>query len=276
MFQLLNKFAALAAHDALVFASGALKTLAVSLMKIANDIRWMGSGPRCGLSELLLPTNEPGSSIMPGKVNPTQCEALTMVTVQVIAYDLAITIAGSQGNFELNVFKPLIAYNILNSINLLTDSCQSFDKYLIKGIKINEKQIKRYVDQSLMLVTALSPIIGYDKAALTVHKAYQENLSLKEACLRLQFLSEDEFDLNVDPSKMIGPNLRASLEPVSQSMIRMLCCYKFTILPQKFFGILNNIAKNFCGNIVNFSTQIIRSDFVKQVLNECRKKYNEL
>lgn len=202
-----NKFAALASHDALVFASGALKTLATSLMKIANDLRWMGSGPRCGLQELVLPGNEPGSSIMPGKVNPTQSEAMTMVAIQVIAYDLAVTIAGSQGNFELNVFKPLIAYNILSSITLLSDSCRSFATHLVKGIKPNKTQLKHYVEHSLMLVTALNPSIGYDKAAKVVHKAYQENLSLKEACLALKFLSEEEFDRLIDPSKMIVPNL---------------------------------------------------------------------
>jgi fumarate hydratase class II len=205
-----NKFAALAAHDALVFASGALKTLAASLMKIANDIRWMGSGPRCGLYELLLPTNEPGSSIMPGKVNPTQCEAMTMVAIQVMAFDFAITMADSQGNFELNVFKPLIAHDLLSGISLLTDSCRSFNQYLVQGLKANEAKIKQYVERSLMLVTALSPIIGYDKAAQAVHKAFEENLSLKEACIRLQFLSEIEFNQLADPSKMIYPNLGTS------------------------------------------------------------------
>jgi fumarate hydratase class II len=202
-----NKFAALASHDALVFASGALKTLATALMKIANDIRWMGSGPRCGLNELLLPANEPGSSIMPGKVNPTQSESMTMVAIQVIAYDLAVTMAGSQGNFELNVFKPLIAYNVLTSITLLSHSCRSFDTYLVQGLKANESKIKQYVDHSLMLATALSPKIGYDKATRAVRKAYEENISLKEACLRLQFLSEDEFNQLIDPSKMIHPNI---------------------------------------------------------------------
>lgn len=204
-----NKFAALASHDALVFASGALKTLAASLMKIANDLRWMGSGPRCGLQEIILPGNEPGSSIMPGKVNPTQSEAMTMVAIQVIAFDLAITMAGSQGNFELNVFKPLIAFNILSSINLLADSCRSFATFMVKGIKANEPRLKYYVEQSLMLVTALNPKIGYDKAAKVVHKAYHENLSLKEACLALNYLSEEEFDKLIDPKKMIYPNLEA-------------------------------------------------------------------
>jgi fumarate hydratase class II len=202
-----NKFAALAGHEALVFASGALKTLAAALMKIANDLRWMGSGPRCGLQELFLPANELGSSIMPGKVNPTQCEALAMVAVQVMAYDVAITIAGSQGNFELNVFKPLIAYNILNSITLLTDSCQSFTHYLVKGIRANEAQLKQYIEQSLMLVTALTPKIGYDQAAKVTYKAYNENITLKEACLQMKLLSEEEFNQLIDPSKMIKPSL---------------------------------------------------------------------
>jgi fumarate hydratase, class II len=193
-----NKFAALAAHDAVVFASGALKTLAVSLMKIANDFRWMGSGPRCGLNELRLPENEPGSSIMPGKVNPTQTEALTMVAVQVMAHDFAVTIAGSQGNFELNVYKPLIAYNILNAIHLLTDGCRSFTEHLIVGVEANEKQLKQYVDNCLMLVTALNPKIGYDNAAKVAQKAYKENLTLKEACLQLKLLSEAEFDQLMD------------------------------------------------------------------------------
>lgn len=197
-----NKFAALAAHDALVFASGALKTLAASLMKIANDIRWMGSGPRCGIHELLLPENEPGSSIMPGKINPTQCEAMTMVAIQVIAQDLAITMAGSQGNFELNVFKPLIARNLLSSINLLADSCRSFTDHLLNGLRANKERIAFYVDNSLMLVTALNPKIGYDKAAKVAKKAYEENLTLKQACLLLNYITEEEFDAIVQPAKM--------------------------------------------------------------------------
>lgn len=201
-----NKFAALAGHEPLVFVSGALKTLATTLMKIANDIRWMGSGPRCGLQELILPENEPGSSIMPGKVNPTQCEALAMVAVQVMAYDLAVTIGGSQGNFELNVFKPMIAYNIINSITLLADSCHSFVHHLVKGIKINEKQIQYYLEHSLMLVTALTPKVGYDLAAKVAHKAYKENISLKEACLELALFTAAEFDTLIDPSKMIQPS----------------------------------------------------------------------
>ncbi len=199
-----NKFAALAAHDAIVFTSGALKTLAASLLKIANDFRWMGSGPRCGLYEVILPENEPGSSIMPGKVNPTQSEAMTMVAVQVIAHDLAITIAGSQGNFELNVFKPLIAYNILNAIHLLTDACRSFTDHLIIGLKINEKRIQEYLSQSLMLVTALTPKIGYDKAAEIAHQAYVEGATLKEVCMRQKLMSEQEFDSLMDPAKMIS------------------------------------------------------------------------
>lgn len=198
-----NKFAALAAHDAIVFASGALKTLAVSLMKIANDFRWMGSGPRCGLHELDLPENEPGSSIMPGKVNPTQCEALTMVSVQVMAHDFAISIAGSQGNFELNVYKPLIAYNMLNAIHLLTDGCRSFTEHLIVDVKANEKNIQKHLENSLMLVTALTPKIGYDKAAQAAHKAYVDDTTLKEACLAMNLLSAEEFDRLTDPSKMI-------------------------------------------------------------------------
>ncbi len=198
-----NKFAYLAAHDPLVFASGALKTLACALMKIANDLRWMGSGPRCGLGELILPMNEPGSSIMPGKVNPTQCEAMTMVCVQVIGNDTAITLAGSQGNFELNVFKPLIIYNFLQSVTLLTDACRSFTDHLVMGIIPNKERLKYYVDHSLMLVTCLNPKIGYDKAATIAKKAHEENKSLKEAALELGYLTESEFDALVDPKSMI-------------------------------------------------------------------------
>lgn len=199
-----NKFSSLSSHDPIVFASGALKTLACTLMKIANDIRWMGSGPRCGLNELILPENEPGSSIMPGKVNPTQCEALTMLSIQVIANDLAITMAGSQGNFELNVFKPLIAYDMVNSIHLLTDGCRSFREHLVEGLKPNLTNIKEHMENSLMLVTALTPKIGYDKAAKVAHLAHQENLTLKEACLKLKFLSEEEFNKLIDPRNMLG------------------------------------------------------------------------
>jgi fumarate hydratase, class II len=200
-----NKFASLSSHDPIVFLSGAFKTLACSLMKLANDIRWMGSGPRCGLNELTLPENEPGSSIMPGKVNPTQCEALTMVSIRVIANDQAITIAGSQGNFELNVFKPLIAYDILNSIHLLADGCLSFTEFLIKGLKANEEQLRKHMENSLMLVTALTPVIGYDKAAEAAHLAFVDNLTLKEACLKLKYVTAKNFDKVVDPKKMLGP-----------------------------------------------------------------------
>jgi fumarate hydratase, class II len=200
-----NKFAALAAHDALVAASGTLRTLACSLMKIANDIRWMGSGPRCGLGEILLPENEPGSSIMPGKVNPTQCEAMTMVCVQVIGNDTAIALAGSQGNFELNVFKPVIIHNLMHSIGLLSDACRSFTKYCATGIEPNRERLKKYVNESLMLVTALSPHIGYDKAAKVAKKAHAEGKTLREACVELGFLKGAEFDRIVRPEKMLGP-----------------------------------------------------------------------
>src|SRR5271170_4942091 len=200
-----NKFAALSAHDEIVFASGALKTLAASLMKIANDIRWLASGPRCGLGELSLPENEPGSSIMPGKVNPTQAEALTMVAVQVMGNDAAIGIAGSLGNFELNVFKPVIIFNFLNSVRLLSDAMRSFVDHCVNGIEINEKQIDFYVKNSLMLVTALTPKIGYDKAAQIAKKAHHENLTLKEATLKLGYLSAEEFDKLVKPEDMTHP-----------------------------------------------------------------------
>jgi fumarate hydratase class II len=171
-------------------------------MKIANDIRWLGSGPRCGLHELLLPENEPGSSIMPGKVNPTQCEALTMVAVQVMGNHTAISFAGSQGNFELNVFKPVMIFNLLHSIRILKDSVQMFEKYCIKDLKANRKKIAEYVENSLMLVTALSPVIGYDKCAKIAHYAYEKNLTLREACLKLGYLSGPEFDRIVVPEKM--------------------------------------------------------------------------
>jgi fumarate hydratase class II len=200
-----NKFAALAAHDALVMASGALRTLACSLMKIANDIRWLASGPRCGLAELMLPENEPGSSIMPGKVNPTQCEAMTMVCVQVMGSDAAVGFAGSQGNFELNVFKPVIIYNVLHSIRLLSDACRSFTEHMVVGIQADRRRISEYVNNSLMLVTALSPRIGYDNAAKVAHKAHHEGTSLKEACVALGFLTPEEFDEVVRPEQMLGP-----------------------------------------------------------------------
>ncbi|MDJ0659518.1 MAG: class II fumarate hydratase [Crocosphaera sp.] len=197
-----NKFAALAAHDAIVMCSGTLKTLACSLMKIANDIRWLGSGPRCGIGELILPANEPGSSIMPGKVNPTQCEAMTMVCVQVMGYDAAISMAGSQGNFELNVFKPLLIFNLLNSIRLLSDACSSFREHLVVGLQINQQQIEHYLNNSLMLVTALNPHIGYDNAAKVAKKAYEENTTLEAACVALGFLTQEEFKTIVDAKKM--------------------------------------------------------------------------
>ena len=200
-----NKFEALAAHDALVMASGALKTLAGSLMKIANDIRWMGSGPRGGLNELLLPENEPGSSIMPGKVNPTQCEAMTMVCVQVIGNDTTISVAGSQGHFELNVFKPVIIHNVLHSVRLLADACRSFTEHCVVGIQANRERIAHYVQSSLMLVTALSPHIGYDKAAQIAHMAYVEDKTLRQAAIELGFLDGPTFDRLVRPGEMTKP-----------------------------------------------------------------------
>jgi fumarate hydratase, class II len=174
-------------------------------MKIANDIRWLGSGPRCGLGELILPANEPGSSIMPGKVNPTQSEAMTMVCVQVIGNDTAISLAGTQGNFELSVFKPVITHNLLHSIRLLADSCRSFTDYCVVGIQADQAQIQRFLANSLMLVTALSPRIGYDKSAQVAYKAHQEGKTLREACVELKFLTGEEFDALVKPEKMLGP-----------------------------------------------------------------------
>ncbi|MFN4269380.1 MAG: class II fumarate hydratase [Thermosynechococcus sp.] len=199
-----NPFAALAAHDPLVMLSGALKTLAAAMMKMANDIRWLASGPRCGLAELILPANEPGSSIMPGKVNPTQCEALTMVCVQVMGNDAAVGIAGSQGNFELNVFKPLIIHNVLRSIELLSDAGQTFTQFCLAGIEPNRQQIQSYLERSLMLVTALNPYIGYDKAAAVAKKAYSEGKTLKEAAVELGYLTAEEFDQWVRPELMLG------------------------------------------------------------------------
>lgn len=198
-----NKFAALAAHDEAVLISGVLKTLACSLMKIANDIRWLSSGPRCGIGEISIPENEPGSSIMPGKINPTQSEAITMVCVQVMGNDATITIAGSQGNFELNVFKPVIAYNLIQSIYLLTDASRSFNDHCAVGIKPNEEKIAAYLNNSLMLVTALNQIIGYDKASQIAKKAYKENISLKEATLQLGYLRPEEFDQATNPREMV-------------------------------------------------------------------------
>jgi fumarate hydratase class II len=200
-----NKFAALSAHDEIVFASGALKTLAASLMKIANDIRWLASGPRCGLGELTLPENEPGSSIMPGKVNPTQAEALTMVCVQVMGNDAAIGFAGSQGNFELNVFKPVIIFNYLHSVELLADSCNSFVEHCVQGIEANTTQIEHYVHNSLMLVTALAPKIGYDQAAQVAKAAHHSHISLREAALKLGYVTPEEFDALVKPEDMTHP-----------------------------------------------------------------------
>ena len=200
-----NKFASLSAHDEIVFASGALKTLAASLMKIANDVRWLASGPRCGLGELTLPENEPGSSIMPGKVNPTQAEALTMVAVQVMGNDAAIGFAGSQGNFELNVFKPLMIFNYLHSVGLLADACNSFVHNCVNGIEANRETIDRYVHNSLMLVTALAPKIGYDQAAQVAKAAHKAHISLREAAIKLGFVTAEEFDAIVKPEHMTHP-----------------------------------------------------------------------
>jgi fumarate hydratase class II len=198
-----NKFEALSAHNEIVLMSGVLKTLAVALMKIANDIRWLACGPRCGLAELIIPENEPGSSIMPGKVNPTQSEAMTMVCAQVFGNDVTIGFAGSQGNFELNVFKPVMIYNLIQSIYLLSDTCRSFTEHCAAGIEANKTKIEYYLENSLMLVTALNQVIGYDKAAKIAKKAYHDNTSLKEACLALEYLSESEFDKAMDPKKML-------------------------------------------------------------------------
>ncbi|MDP6712218.1 MAG: class II fumarate hydratase [Nitrospinaceae bacterium] len=200
-----NKFESLAAHDAVVEASGVIKTLACSLMKIANDFRWLGSGPRCGIGELVLPANEPGSSIMPGKVNPTQSEAMTMVAAQVIGNDTAIAVGGSSGNFELNVFKPVMIYNLLQSIRLLADASRSFNDHCVVGTQPNKLQIEAHLRNSLMLVTALNPHIGYDNAAKVAKKAYQENTTLKEAVVALKLLTAEEFDEKVRPENMTGP-----------------------------------------------------------------------
>ncbi len=200
-----NRFAALAAHDALVGLSGGLKALAAALMKIANDLRWLGSGPRCGLGELRLPANEPGSSIMPGKVNPTQCEAMTMVCVQVMGNDAAVAFAGASGNFELNVFKPVIIRNVLHSLRLLADACGSFRERCVAGVVPNEERIKELLDRSLMLVTALSPHIGYDRAALVAEKAHAEGLTLKEAAAALGIVTPERFDELVRPDTMTHP-----------------------------------------------------------------------
>jgi fumarate hydratase, class II len=200
-----DKFAALSAHDEIVFAQGALETLAASLMKISNDIRWLASGPRCGLGELSIPENEPGSSIMPGKVNPTQSEAMTMVCAQVHGATAAVGFAGSQGNFELNVFKPVIIYNFLHSVSLLADASHGYVEYMIRGIEVNRAKVDWYVKNSLMLVTALTPKIGYDKAAEVAHTAHVEHTSLREAALKLGYLSGEEFDRLVKPEEMTKP-----------------------------------------------------------------------
>jgi fumarate hydratase class II len=200
-----NKFAALAAHDAIVFAHGAIRTLAVSLTKIADDVRWLGSGPRSGLGELVLPENEPGSSIMPGKVNPTQCEALIMVCVQVLGNDTAIGIAGSRGNLELNVCKPVMIFNFCNSVDLLSDSCELFCEYCVVGLRADEARISEHLERSLMLVTALNPIIGYDKAATVAKKAHAEGSTLRDAAVALGYLTAAEFDEAVDPERMAMP-----------------------------------------------------------------------
>jgi fumarate hydratase class II len=200
-----NPFAALAAHDALVAAHGAIRTLAASLMKIANDLRWLGSGPRSGLGELRLPENEPGSSIMPGKVNPTQCEAMTMVCVQVFGNDVAVTIAGSQGNFELNVFKPVIIRNVLHSIAILADACGTFREYCVEGIEADRARIADLVDRSLMLVTALSPHIGYDRAAEIAKTAHHEGTTLRKAALGLGYVTAEQYDAWVRPEAMVRP-----------------------------------------------------------------------
>lgn len=200
-----NKFTVQGAHDALVHLSGALRTLAVSLYKIANDIRLMSCGPRAGFAELVIPSNEPGSSIMPGKVNPTQAEALTMIAVQVMANDVAVGFGGAGGYLEMNVYKPLIIFNVTHSITTMTDGCINFRKFLVEGTKPNQKKIKEYVDRSLMLVTALSPVIGYDRASKIAHYALDNDLTLKEAALKLEFVTEGDFDSVVDPAKMVRP-----------------------------------------------------------------------
>lgn len=200
-----NKFAALASHEGLVIAHSTLKTLACALMKIANDLRWLASGPRCGIGELILPENEPGSSIMPGKVNPTQCEAMTMICAQVLGNDTTVAIAASQGNFELNVFKPVIIFNVLHSLNLLADGCRSFEAFCIEGLAANHATIKHYLQNSLMLVTALNQHIGYDKAAKIAKKAHHEGTSLQEAAVSLGYLTAEQFNDYVRPEEMIAP-----------------------------------------------------------------------
>jgi len=204
-----NKFTVQGAHDALVQLSGTLRTLAVSLYKIANDIRLMSCGPRAGFAELQIPENEPGSSIMPGKVNPTQCEALTMIAAQVMANDVAVGLGGAGGYLEMNVYKPLMIFNVTHSITIMTDGCVNFRKFLIEGTKPNLTKIKEYVDRSLMLMTALSPVIGYDKASKIAHYAMDNGLTLKASALKLGFVTEDEFNRVVDPAKMVRPYVAA-------------------------------------------------------------------
>ncbi|MEO1068034.1 MAG: class II fumarate hydratase, partial [Cyanobacteria bacterium J06638_6] len=200
-----NKFTVMGAHDAMVMASGVLKTLAVSLYKIANDIRLLSCGPRAGFAELHLPENEPGSSIMPGKVNPTQCEALAMVAVQVMGYDTAVAFAGASGHLEMNVYKPMMIFNLLQSARLMTDSCHNFTEFLVVGMTPNRKKIDQYVQQSLMLVTALSPAIGYDKASQIAHHAFTHDLTLKQAALALEYVSATEFEQLINPHRMTHP-----------------------------------------------------------------------
>jgi fumarate hydratase class II len=200
-----NKFTVMGAHDAVVMASGTLKTLAVSLYKIANDIRLLACGPRAGFAELYLPENEPGSSIMPGKVNPTQCEAMAMVAVQVMGYDAAVAMAGASGYLEMNVYKPMMIFNLLQSARLMADSCRNFSEFLVAGMTPNRKKIQQYLDESLMLVTALSPAIGYDKASQIAHHAFEHDLTLREAALALGYVSETEYDQLIDPRRMTQP-----------------------------------------------------------------------
>lgn len=215
-----NKFAALAAHDGLVAVHGALKTLAVALMKIANDIRWLASGPRSGLGEIAIPENEPGSSIMPGKVNPTQCEALTMACAQVMGNDVAISIGGASGNFELNVYKPLIAHNFLQSVRLLADSMDAFERHCVRGVTADRARIAELLDRSLMLVTALTPHIGYDRAAEIAKRAHREGATLREAALALGYVSADEFDRWVRPADMVGTKLGSETDAARVSPAR--------------------------------------------------------
>ena len=203
-----NKFAALASHDAFVAASGALKQLAAACMKIANDVRWLASGPRCGIGEIHIPANEPGSSMMPGKVNPTQSEAMTMVATQVMGNDATIGFAASQGNFELNVLKPVLAYNLLQSVRLLADACESFNKNCVTGIEPDRERIEQHLRNSLMLVTALNPKIGYDASAKVAKRAHETGGTLREAAIELGLLTGEEFDAAVQPGQMIRPNVK--------------------------------------------------------------------